>query len=131
MIGLDTNVLVRYLTQDDPAQSKKATRILETEAAQGNSFFLTSIVMCELVWVLGEAYGYSRSETLTALERILRTAQFEFEDKDQLWQALVDYRGGKADFSDYLIGRLGKQSGCEKTLTFDKDLRNTRLFRVL
>ena len=131
MIGLDTNVLVRYLTQDDPAQSRTATRILEAGAARGDAYFISSIVMCELVWVLDDAYGYSRAETLVALEGVLRTAQFEFDDKEQLWSAVADYRSGKADFSDYLIGRLSRRSGCEETLTFDKDLKASPPFRVL
>jgi predicted nucleic-acid-binding protein len=131
MKGLDTNVVVRYLTQDDPVQAQKATQILEEDAAQGEVFYLTSIVLCELVWVMEDAYHYSRHDVETVLDRSLRTAQFRFDHKDQLWLALHDYRAGPADFSDYLIGRLGMQAGCTETLTFDTSLNNRRHFRLL
>ncbi len=131
MIGIDTNVLVRYLTQDDPAQARKATHVIETAAEQGELLYITSIVLCELIWVLEDAYGYHRHDMQTVLERILRTAQFRFDNKEHLWQALHDYRAGRADFSDYLIGRLGTHAGCQETVTFDKALRASPHFRLL
>ena len=82
MIGLDTNVLVRYLTQDDPAQARKATQVIEAGVEQGEGFYLTSIVLCELVWVLEDAYGYNRGDIQAVLDRILRTAQFRFDNKE-------------------------------------------------
>jgi predicted nucleic-acid-binding protein len=84
MIGLDTKVLVRYLTQDDPAQAQKATQVIEEGAAQGEVFYITSIVLCELVWVLEDAYGYSRGDIPAVLDHILRTAQFRVDNKEQL-----------------------------------------------
>ena len=131
MIGLDTNVLVRYLTQDDPVQAPKATQVIEEGASEGEVFYITSIVLCELVWVLEDAYGYSRSDIQAVLDRILRTAQCRFDNKEQLWLALQDYQMGKADFSDYLIGRLGMQAGCAETVTFDMSLNNSPHFRLL
>jgi predicted nucleic-acid-binding protein len=131
MIGLDTNVLVRYLTQDDPAQAQKATQAIEEGVAQGEVFYITSIVLCELVWVLEDAYGYSRSDIQAVLDHILRTAQFRFDNKGQLWHAFNDYQTGRADFSDYLIGRLGTSAGCTETVTFDTSLKNSPHFRLL
>jgi predicted nucleic-acid-binding protein len=131
MTGLDTNVLVRYLTQDDPAQAQKATQVIEGAAEQGEPLYITSIVLCEMVWVLEAAYGHSKQEIQRVLERILRTAQFRFDHKDQLWRALQDYREGRADFSDYLIGHLGVHGGCPETVTFDKALGNHAAFRLL
>lgn len=131
MTGLDTNVLVRYLTQDDPAQALKATQVIESAAEQGEPLYITSVVLCEMVWVLEAAYGYSKQEIQAILDRILRTAQFRFDDKDQLWRALQDYREGRADFSDYLIGHLGVHNGCQETVTFDKALGNHTAFRLL
>ena len=130
MIGLDTNVLVRYLVQDHPAQARKATQIIE-EGEEEEAFFIASVVVCELVWVMESAYGYGRDLVVSVLEQILRTGQFWFEDKDLLWQALTDYRKGKADFSDYVIGRMGAQAGCLRTLTFDRSLRSSPNFEVL
>ena len=131
MIGLDTNILVRYLTQDDPVQARMATRTIEQAADRGESFHITEFVLCELVWVLEDAYGYSRDTIAEVLERILRTAPFRFRNKDALWRALHEYRVGKADFSDYLIGQLAREAGCEQTLTFDRSLRKHPSFQVL
>ena len=130
MIGLDTNVLVRYLTQDDPAQAKKAIRTIEAGASEDSAFFITSVVMCELVWVLESAYGYGQEQLVPVLEQILRTRQFRFEDKDLHSQALNDYRTG-GDFSDHLIGRIGTRAGCLHTLTFDRSLKRCAHFQVL
>jgi predicted nucleic-acid-binding protein len=131
MIGLDTNILVRYLTQDDPEQSMKVTNEIEKGLAAGDMFFITSIVMCELVWVLETAYGYDRREIIPVLENILRTRQFQFENKDLLWISLSDYRNKKGDFADHLIGQTGHKTGCRETLTFDTELKNNPIFRVL
>jgi predicted nucleic-acid-binding protein len=131
MIGLDTKVLVRYLTQDDPAQAQKATQVIEEGAAQGEVFYITSIVLCELVWVLEDAYGYSRSDIQAVLDHMLRTAQFRFDNKEQLWHAFNDYQTGRADFSDYLIGRLDTYAGCSETVTFDTSLKNSPHFHLL
>ena len=131
MIGLDTNILVRYLTQDDPDQSRKAAREIEKGLSAGHMFFIADIVMCELVWVLETAYGYDRREIAPVLDNILRTKQFRFEDKDLLYQSLADYRNIKGDFADHHIGRTGHKAGCRETLTFDAGLKNNPLFRVL
>ena len=131
MIGLDTNVVVRYLTQDDPVQAALATEAIEHAAERGDRLFLSGVVLCELVWVLESAYGYERAEVTDVVERVLRTTQFDFDHKDQLWQAWQDYRTGKGDFSDYLIGRLGHAAGCGETLTFDRALERSPLFRLL
>lgn len=131
MIGLDTNILVRYLTQDDPDQSRKANVEIEKGLSAGHVFFIADIVMCELVWVLETAYGYDRREIAPILENILRTKQFQFENKSLLWKSLADYRNKKGDFADHLIGQAGQKEGCSKTLTFDAGLRNNPLFRVL
>jgi len=131
MTGLDTNVLVRYLTQDDPAQARKALRAIEDAASKGEDLFVANIVVCELVWVLETSYGYGRAEIIPVLEKILRTRQFCFEEKDLLWQAVADYRSGKGDLSDYLIGRTGKKVGCRSTLTFDRALKADPLFELL
>jgi predicted nucleic-acid-binding protein len=131
MIGLDTNILVRYLTQDDPVQARKATRRIEEGLAGGETFFISGIVLCELVWVLEDVYDYPRRTIAEVLEKVLRTGQFAFEDKELAWQALADYQGGKGDFSDYLIGRTAHQGGCDHTITFDTALKNHRLFKVI
>jgi predicted nucleic-acid-binding protein len=131
MIGLDTNVLVRYLTQDDPAQYAKAAAFIDAAIDRGEQFVVNTAVLCELVWVLGTAYGYSREQIASALEQILATAQFEVERLDEARQALRDFRSTKADFSDALIGRINRSLGAEHTVTFDRDLKALETFRML
>ena len=87
MTGLDTERLVRYLTQDHPAQSAAAASEIEEAARSGAKLVISPIVLCEFVWVLESAYGRSRSEVAGALDRILRTAQFDTLEKDLLWPA--------------------------------------------
>jgi predicted nucleic-acid-binding protein len=131
MIGLDTNILVRYLTQDNPDQSRRASIEIEKGLSAGHMFFITDIVMCELVWVLESAYEHDRWEIIPVLENILRTKQFRFENKDLLWKSLADYQNKKGDFADYLVGHVGQKAGCQATITFDTALKNNPLFRVV
>jgi predicted nucleic-acid-binding protein len=131
MVGLDTNVLIRFLTQDDPVQCRRASAEIEGAADRGATLFVANVVLCELVWVLEDAYGYSRRKIQVVLDSLLRSVQLQFEDKEAAWLAFGDYSDGKADFSDYLVGRIGARAGCAETLTFDKALRDSSLFRVL
>ena len=131
MRGLDTNVLVRYLTQDDPIQSATATREIESALNRAESWIISPIVLCELVWVLESAYDCTRGEIAIALERIFRTAQFDILEKDTVWGAWTDYQDGKGDFADYYLGRRHRQEGAETTVTFDKALTASSLFHVL
>ncbi len=131
MIGLDTNVLVRYLTHDDPVQYAKAAAFLDAATGRGERFAVNTAVLCELVWVLGTAYRYSRDEVATALDQIFATAQFDIERLDEARQALGDFRATKADFSDALIGRINRSLGAEHTVTFDRDLKSLETFRLL
>jgi predicted nucleic-acid-binding protein len=129
--GLDTNILVRYLTQDHPSQSAAAAREIEQAARSGTKLMISPVVLCELVWVLESAYGHSRSEVAGTLDRILRTAQFEVLEKDLLWPAVEEYRRGPGDFADYYLGRRHHQAGAEHTLTFDQHLKSSSCFHVL
>lgn len=131
MTGLDTNVLVRYLTQDDPGQSTKASAIIEGAATKGEKLLIHPVVLCELVWVLETAYDYRRSEVAAVLDRILRTAQVQIPDKEIVWIAFADYRSGKGDFADYLIGRANGSLGAAHTVTFDQTLKGHCRFKVL
>ena len=131
MRGLDTNVLVRYLTLDDAAQAEKAAAVIDDAVRSGEPLFVSHVVLCETVWVLEAAYRLERTEILEALEAILRTAQMRFEDKDVLWLALADYRAGHGDFADHVIGREGAAAGCTTTVTFDRELPESPLFEVL
>ena len=120
MIGIDTNLLVRYLTQDDAAQSKQAARIIDAAIEAGEDLYLNHIVVCELTWVLSRAYKYAKDELLGVLEKILAAGQFAFEDKDSLWRALEAFRRSRADFADCLIGVKNSTAGCRTTVTLDR-----------
>lgn len=126
MRGLDTNVLVRYLTQDDPEQSRRAARYIEADTC-----FINSIVLCELVWVLESAYDYPRPVIAEVLEKIFMTGGFQVEDRDMAWSALGDYRRTRADFADCLITRRNRAAGCEETGSFDKNVKGVTDFRLL
>jgi predicted nucleic-acid-binding protein len=129
MIGLDTNVLVRYLVQDDPAQSRQVNVLIDRAAARETAMYINHIVMCELAWVLGSGYKYGRSALADVLERILLSKQFEIEKKDLVWVALATFKGGRADFADCLIGVINDVAGCESTLTFDRSAASLRSFK--
>ena len=131
MIALDTNVLVRYFTQDESKQAAMAAAEIEGTAEKDEKMLIQPLVLCELVWVLETAYGSSKAELLGVLDQIVRTRQFEVADKDTVWHALADFRHGKADFSDYYLGRANERDGASQTLTFDKALKGSPRFRVL
>ena len=93
MKGIDTNVLVRYIVQDDPAQSKQANQFIKTSTmTEENVIFIPAIVLCELVWVLESCYDYQKEDITTVLEKILKTQQFCSEPLEVLWNALRDYQ---------------------------------------
>ena len=118
MIGLDTNVLVRYVTQDDPVQSAKASDLIESLTTLSPGFVsLVSVV--ELVWVLQSCYQSAKSDVVVVLETLLRTRELTIEHAETLWQALRRFTASKADFADCLIERCAHAAGCEYTATFD------------
>ncbi len=131
MRGLDTNVVVRFLTQDDPVQAEKANDLIETAAARGERLHLDVVVLCELVWVLQTAYGFDKPTVIDALDKILGAAQFSVPDRNSLRRALTAYGSGNGDFSDYAIGLRNQRAGCEDTVTFDRGLRASPLFSLL
>ena len=119
MIGLDTNVLVRYIMQDDAAQSKVATDLIEALRADAPGF-IPLVVVIELVWVLSSCYGLRREQLVTALETLLRTAELVVENAEVVWRAVRNYRAGGGDFADCLLQCSAAQAGCERTVTFDR-----------
>lgn len=120
MIGLDTNILVRYLAQDDPVQSRIATDLMESRATEGDPGFISIVAMVETVWVLDRAYGLAASEIAAALERILQADALIVESEQEVFQATMALKEGSGSFADALIGALGAKVGCTRTLTFDR-----------
>jgi predicted nucleic-acid-binding protein len=131
MTGLDTNVLVRYLTQDDLAQARKANSVIDGAVASGERLHLDVVVLCELVWVLRGAYRFGKETVREAVAKILDAAQFAVEDRDLLREALEAYRSGQGDFADYILGLRNRKAGCSTTVTFDRALKTNELFTVL
>ena len=119
MTGLDTNVIVRYIMQDDPKQAAKATEIVEALTAEDPGF-VPVVVLIELVWVLSSCFGLVRSEIAEALDGLLRTKEIAVEGAEVAWRALRMFRDGSADFADCLIERSASAAGCSQTMTFDK-----------
>jgi|UniRef100_UPI0040475658 predicted nucleic-acid-binding protein len=118
MIGLDTNVLVRYIMQDDPKQSAKATALIE-QLSPDNPGFITLVSVVELYWVLTSSYGLTAQQVKQALVVLLRAKQIIVDRADQVLRALRVFDDGKADFADCLIERTAAAAGCEQTMTFD------------
>ena len=118
MIGLDTNVLVRYIMQDDPKQSPKASKLIES-LDDNNPGYITHVCVIELYWVLTSSYELTGEQVTQALEAILRTKQLLVERADQVTRALRVFAAGKADFADCLIERSASGAGCTQTMTCD------------
>jgi predicted nucleic-acid-binding protein len=119
MIGLDTNVLVRYLTQDDPIQSLKATEIIERRLTEENPGFVSIVAMVETVWVLDRAYGLAAHEIAAAVEGMLQADVLVVENEQQVFTAMIALKEGQGSFADAIIAALGAKAGCSCTLIFD------------
>ena len=119
MIGLDTNILVRYLTQDDPIQSSKATEIIERRLTEENPGFVSIVAMVETVWVLDRAYKLAAHEIAAAVERILQTDVLVVENEQDVFTAMVAVKEEQGSFADAIIAALGTKAKCSRTLTFD------------
>ena len=120
MIGLDTNILVRYLTQDDPIQSAKAREIVERRLTEEKPGFVSIVAMVEIVWVLERAYGLTPHEIVGAVERMLQTDVLVVENEQEVFTAMIALKDGRGSFADGVIAALGARMGCSCTLTFDR-----------
>lgn len=130
MIGIDTNILVRYFTQDNLEQAQVVEQVINSYATSPNSLFINNIVMCELIWVLERGYKYSKEAISAVIKQMLSTEEFAFENQKLLWLALNQYNQNKLDFSDALIGEINKEFGCSKTLTFDQAAIKANNFKL-
>lgn len=130
MIGLDTNVLVRYFAQDDEVQSGKATQLIES-LSDVDPGFISLVTLIELVWVMQVAYKAKKDNVVQILSLLLQTKEFIVENTEIALQALAVFRDSKAGFADCLIERAGHKYGCEYTATFDTDAAATSGMRLL
>lgn len=120
MTGLDTNILVRYLTQDDPVQSREATEIVERRLTKASLGFVSVVAMAEIAWVLDRAYGFTTKEIAAAIERMLQVEVLVIQHEEEVFAAMIALKQGRASFADALIAELGARVGCVHTLTFDR-----------
>ncbi len=130
MIGLDTNILIRYLTQDDPVQSAKATQIIERRLSPTNIGFVSVVTMAEIVWVLDRAYGLTDQEIAAVIERMLQVEVLVVENEQEVFAAMMALKQGRGAFADALIAELGTRAGCTHTLTFDKSALRLPGFKI-
>lgn len=122
MIGLDTNVLVRFLVEDDAAQTERARNVLQRAIDHDTLCYVSDVVMCEIVWVLESRYKFKRVEIRQGLENFLHSRQLTFTSMDRLLRALDAFGSGLGDFADYVIREHARHEGCEAVVTFDGDL---------
>lgn len=120
MIGVDTNVLVRYLAQDDPVQSEAATRFIEQTLGRRERGHVSLVTLAELGWVMRTRYSTGREAMSEALLRIMGDARFVIQDEKAAWMALDAYRAPGVDFADALIAAVDRLHGCSATVTFDR-----------
>jgi predicted nucleic-acid-binding protein len=120
VIGLDTNVILRYLVQDDPVQSPRATEIITRRLSEQEPGFISLVTILEVVWVLKSLYKRSRQEVANDVEMILAADTLEVQNEQQVYHAVVALRNGTGTFEDALIGSLGIWRGCPAKLTFDE-----------
>ncbi len=120
MIGLDTNVLVRYLAQDDPAQSRAAGRLIERELTAAEPGLILTVVLAETLWVLGDIYGATESEKIDCAEQLLTTRQFVVQNKAAVQRAVQAAPHASCGLVDCLIAEIAADEGCTRVATFNK-----------
>ena len=129
VIGIDTNILIRWITLDDPIQCRKVAEVFQRHHLT-EEIFVADTVLIELEWVLSSIYNFQREQISDALRMIIRTRQFLFRNKETIIRAIDQYNNGERDFSDCMIGELGHEFNV-KTYTFDKGLKNNSNFIIL
>jgi predicted nucleic-acid-binding protein len=131
MIGLDTNILVRYFAQDDPVQSRRATVLIEGHLTEQAPGFISVVALAETMWVLKRAYGLTEKEIAAVLERVLQADTLVAEHEAAVATALSALWEGYSSFADALIGAINTQAGCSQTVTFDRKAARLPGFRIL
>ena len=131
MIGLDTNVLVRYIVQDDPEQGRAAGELIESQCTAQEPGYVSVPVLLELVWVLAGHYDYDKSVVASVIRQILRTAEFTVEDHDVIGIALREFESDNGDFADCVIAQRNHAHGCKRTYTFDRKAGRGRHFALV
>ena len=119
MLGLDTNVLVRFLVQDDQTQFERAHKLIARESRSGDTVLISLLVLLETEWVLRSRYGLSKLEIVAAFSGLLDSVELRFEDEPSIEEALFTWKDSPAEFADCLIGARHRALGCRATASFD------------
>jgi len=130
MRALDTNVLLRFLLDDNRDQAATVERIFMEGRRSHEHLFITTPVLCEMVWTL-KGQGQSKAQIVSILETFTKDGIFRLDQEREVIDALDSHRAGRASFADYLIGHLAQKSGCRDTVTFDKKLKGSPGFTIL
>lgn len=120
MLGIDTNVLVRFLVRDDEIQFEKARKLIRREVAAGQRVFVNQLVLMETEWVLRSRYAVPKNQITEAISGLLNSTDIQFEDEPSVEEALFIWKESDADFADCLIGAKNRRMGCRATATFDR-----------
>lgn len=131
MIGLDTNVLIRYLLQDDEKQSYLAVKTIEAAIHRGDCLYVCLIVLCEVVWVLDYHYELKKEDIVRFLDMLLHSGSIEIENREEVLGAFQEYQKASANFADCLIGKTHQSRGCTTTYSFDKKALKLTTFTQL
>lgn len=119
MLGLDTNVLVRFLVQDDQPQFERAQKLMGRESRTSGGVLISLLVLLETEWVLRSRYNLAKSEILAVFSELLASSELHFEDEHSIEEALFAWKDSPADFADCLIGARHRALGCRATASFD------------
>jgi predicted nucleic-acid-binding protein len=125
LLGIDTNVLVRLLVQDDRAQSRRARELVQQAAGRGRVVWVSLLVMIETEWVLRSRYAFDKAATLQLIVSLLETRELTFEDEPAIEEALYNWKKSPCGFADCLIVAHNRRAGCSATASFDR--RTARL----
>ena len=131
MLGIDTNVLVRLLIEDDAEQTRRAQRLVLRAAERGETVVVSLLVLIETEWVLRSRYELEREAIQRSLRSLLETRELEFEDEAAVEEALFNYLEGPAGFGDCLIAAHNRRLGCTATATFDAKAARTPGFVIV
>lgn len=130
MVGLDTNVVLRYLLQDDPKQTRHANQIFD-QLSEQNLGFISLVTVLEIVWVLRSLLQQNPSQIASHLENLLTADSLEVQNEQQVFEAVFALKSGSGEFEDALIGALNAWAGCSHTLTFDRKAARLPRFRAI
>ena len=120
MLGIDTNVLVRFLVRDDEAQFEKARKLIKREVSAGRRIFVNQLVLMETEWVLRSRYGVKKVQIIDSISSLLDANDLQIEDEPSVEEAVFVWRDSNAEFADCLIGAKNRRLGCRATASFDQ-----------